>query len=100
MAKPTRVRAIAAVMGTALVLVSSSGWAAELAPLSARSASIGGVHVALADDLSTVFSNPAGFRAAGPELSLTEITVGLSGPIFDLAGIIAEGVGSGGVEAA
>lgn len=64
----------------------------------AREAALGGVHAALADDLSTLFSNPAGFRSAGPELSLSELTVGLSGPVFDLANIFVQSTGGGGVE--
>ena len=87
---------VVACLGLAGLSAGASG--TETTPVSARTAAIGGTHVALADDLSTIFSNPAGFRAAGPELSLTEITLGLSGPIFDLAGIVVEGVSSGGVE--
>jgi hypothetical protein len=54
----------------------------------ARTAAIGGTHVALADDLSSLFSNPAGFVQAGPEMRLAELTVGLSGPVFRLADFI------------
>ncbi len=43
-------------------------------PFSAREAALGGVHAALADDLTTLVSNPAGFRSAGPEFSLAEMT--------------------------
>lgn len=59
---------------------------------------MGGTHAALADDLSTLFGNPAGFRSAGPELSLAELTIGLSGPVFDLAGIAVQASGEGGLE--
>jgi hypothetical protein len=54
---------------------------------SARTAGIGGVHAALADDLTTLFSNPAGFVSAGPQLAIAELTLGLQGPIFDIANL-------------
>ncbi|MQY76725.1 MAG: hypothetical protein GH155_03765, partial [Spirochaeta sp.] len=63
----------------------------EIRTPSARTAAIGGVHIALADDLTTLFANPAGFRSAGPELSLAEITMGVSGPIFDIASLMLSG---------
>ncbi|MEW5814739.1 MAG: hypothetical protein AB1798_04985 [Spirochaetota bacterium] len=62
---------------------------------SARTSAIGGPHAALADNLTTLFSNPAGFVAAGPQFSFVEITLGLSGPIFDIASIITQGGGAG-----
>ena len=52
---------------------------------SARVQGMGGTHVALADDISTLMSNPAGFRAAGPQFSVTEITTNLTGPVFSIA---------------
>ena len=64
----------------------------------ARESALGGPHAALADDLSTLFSNPAGFRSAGPQLSLAEMTVGLSGPVFDLANIFVEASGGSGIQ--
>ena len=42
---------------------------------SARAAALGGPHVAGADDLGVLFANPAGFRSAGPELSVAEVNV-------------------------
>jgi len=57
---------------------------------STRSTALGGTHVALADDLTSLFSNPAGFKSAGPELSIAGITMGLAGPIFDMASVIIE----------
>jgi len=50
-------------------------------PFSPREAAMGGVHAAQADDISTLVSNPAGFRSAGPDLSIA--TIGLS--IYDSA---------------
>ncbi len=59
---------------------------------SARTAALGGRHVALADDLASLFSNPAGFHTAGPEFSFAELTVGVAGPIFNISSIIVQGV--------
>jgi hypothetical protein len=75
--------------------LASPAWSEVGTTLFARESALGGPHAALADDLSTLFSNPAGFRSAGPELSLAELTVGLSGPVFDLANIFVEASGSG-----
>ncbi len=54
-------------------------------------AGMGGYHAALADDVSVLFSNPAGFRAPEPQLSVSELTLNLSGPIFDMANLFLEG---------
>ena len=62
---------------------------------SARVSAIGGRHAALTDDFSTIFSNPAGFQSAKSELSVAELTFGLSGPIFDIAGVVVEGAAEG-----
>jgi len=45
---------------------------------------MGGTHAALADDFSTLFSNPAGFVSAKNELSVAELTLEAYGPLFDL----------------
>jgi hypothetical protein len=55
---------------------------------SARIDALGGLHAALADDISVLLSNPAGFRSAGPQFSVAELTTTLSGPIFSLADVI------------
>jgi hypothetical protein len=39
-------------------------------PFSAREAALGGNHAAQADDISTLKSNPAGFRSVDPDLSI------------------------------
>jgi hypothetical protein len=51
-------------------------------PFSARSAALGGTHVALVDGVGTLFGNPAGFRSAEPELKVAESLVSIydSGP--------------------
>ncbi len=60
---------------------------------SARTTAIGGPHAALADDLTTLFSNPAGFYDAKPAIRLSELGLHLQGPIFDIAGVAAGGIG-------
>ena len=44
-------------------------------PFSAREAALGGNHAAQADDISTLQSNPAGFRSVDPDLSFGTINV-------------------------
>ncbi len=79
-----------------LAAVAGSGSAeADLRLSSARAAALGGVHAALADDLDTLFGNPAGFRAAEPGFMLGQLTLGLSGPIFDMTSVVLEGTRTG-----
>jgi hypothetical protein len=79
---------------TVLLLVASTTLSARsftfLAPefASARLDALGGMHAALADDISTLFSNPAGFRQAGPQLSVSELTLNLSGPVFSMTDLV------------
>ena len=49
---------------------------------------MGGYHAALTDDLTSLFSNPAGFQSVEPVLRISQTTFGLSGPLFDIAGIV------------
>lgn len=60
---------------------------------SARMSAFGGSHAALADGLSCLFTNPAGFRSSRPELSLAEVTANLTGPVFSIADIIIQAAG-------
>lgn len=60
---------------------------------SSRIDALGGMHAALADDLSVLVSNPAGFQSAGPQFSVAELTTNLSGPIFSLADLVFRIVG-------
>lgn len=82
-----------------LALAAGSLSAAEEAVgiASARTSALGGAHVGLTDDLSVLFGNPAGFRTADPQFSLAGLTVGLSGPIFDIASVAVEGSAGGDV---
>ncbi len=56
-----------------------------------RTAAIGGVHAAQADDTTTLFSNPAGFRSVEPEFKAAELAFGVSGPVFTVSSIVFEG---------
>jgi hypothetical protein len=64
-------------------------------PFSAREAALGGNHAALADDVSTLISNVAGFQSAGPELLVGAVNLsyysrpsdpGIGDAAFDLFG--------------
>ena len=57
---------------------------------SARLRALGGIHAALADDITTLFSNPAGFRQAGPQFSVSEVSLHLAGPVFGLADLVSK----------
>ncbi len=46
-------------------------------PFSAHEAALGGTHVAEAEGVSTLVSNPAGFRSVDPELSIATVTVSI-----------------------
>jgi hypothetical protein len=85
----------------ALLLTLSSAAALPASPFifeamrfpSARMDALGGMHAALADDISVLVSNPAGFRSAGPQFSVAELTTNLSGPIFSIADVVFRIVG-------
>jgi hypothetical protein len=64
-------------------------------PFTAREAALGGNHAAQADDVSTLVSNVAGFRSAGPDLLIGGVNVsyygqpsnpGITNSTFDLFG--------------
>ena len=67
----------------------------SVVPLIPRSAGMGGPHAALTDGVLSIFNNPAGFKLDESELQISETTIGLSGPIFDMTGLIIQGVGGG-----
>ncbi len=70
----------------ALVVVSLSAQVIE-DPLNfsnARFTALGGSHAALADDVMTLFNNPAGFRSVEFELLISELTIRVTGPVFDI----------------
>ena len=53
---------------------------------STRAAALGGLHCALADDESTLFSNPAGFRSVEPLFMLTQASLSLYESAAEIAG--------------
>ena len=64
-------------------------------PFTAREAALGGNHAAQADDVSTLVSNVAGFRSAGPDLLIGAVNVsyytppsnpGITNSTFDVFG--------------
>jgi len=57
---------------------------------------MGGTHVAMADDFSTLFYNPAGFAGAKDELSVAEISMETVGPVFDIIDAVTEFLGPAG----
>ena len=59
-----------------------------------RTAAMGGVHAAQADDTTSLFSNPAAFRSVEPEFKAAELAFGVSGPVFTVSSIVFEGFSS------
>lgn len=59
--------------------------------LSAREKSMGGRHVALADDSTVLLSNPAGLANLSPSYSVADLGLQAVGPVFDIADLIASG---------
>ncbi len=59
-----------------------------------RTAAIGGVHAAQANDTTSLFSNPAAFRSVEPEFKAAELAFGVSGPVFTVSSIVFEGMSS------
>jgi hypothetical protein len=79
-----------------LVLFLAAAFAAAAQPFtaetppfpSARLAAMGGTHAALADDISVLFVNPAGFRSVRPQFAVAELSANLSGPVFSIADLV------------
>lgn len=85
---------LGAVLLFSLVIVPLPGQLPREKPISipsARTSAIGGTHAALADDFTVLFANPAGFLEVEPVVSVSELTFKLSGPVFDIAGIVLSG---------
>ncbi len=53
---------------------------------SARAAAMGGLHCALADDSTTLFSNPAGLRSVERELKVSEVALSFYESALEIAG--------------
>jgi hypothetical protein len=92
----TKGRLCAAVFFFASLLAAEAESIAPFLFPSARSAALGGSHVALTDDFSSLFSNPAGFLAVKEEFSAAELSASAYGPIFDIADAVISYTGSSG----
>lgn len=64
--------------------------------LSSRARSLGGIHAADTYDMGTIFNNPAGFQRVEPQVAFSEFTLGLRGPVFDIADVVVQALGGGG----
>ena len=84
--KRTRLPVPAAVM----ILVSVMTYNLDASPelVFARMTALGGTHIALAPDIGTLYANPAGFLIAEPEVVLSALTVGGTGPLFDIVSVV------------
>ena len=59
-----------------------------IALISPAASALGGPHTTMNDGFSSLMNNPAGFYSVESEFSIAEITVGLKGPVFDIANVI------------
>ena len=62
---------------------------------SSRSRGMGGAHAADTSDMSVLFSNPAGFQAVDTQMAFAELTLGLKGPVFDIADVVVNSLSGG-----
>lgn len=56
--------------------------------ISPVNSALGGAHVTMNDGFSSLMNNPAGFYSIESEFSVAEVTMGIKGPVFDIANII------------
>jgi hypothetical protein len=61
---------------------------------SARASGFGGIHAALGDDFSSLFSNPASFVGVEKQFSAAELSISLYGPVFELLDLAANSSGT------
>jgi hypothetical protein len=57
----------------------------------ARERSMGGRHVALADDTSVLLTNPAGLKSVPRTLSVADLGIRMIGPVFDIMDLVSGG---------
>lgn len=83
---------------SASLAVFASSLAAQAQPpldpfsfLSPREKSMGGRHVALADDFSVMLANPAGLADMPKKLSAADLGIQAIGPVFDIANLVVGG---------
>jgi len=69
--------------------------ALDLTPPSGRWCALGGMHVTLTDDIDTLLSNPAGLAGLEPRMQVSELTLHIRGPVFDITNLIVEVANSG-----
>ncbi len=62
-------------------------------PASPRMAAMGGLHATFAEDLATLWNNPAGLYELESEFRITEVTFNLGGPVFSLSNIVLRAAG-------
>ncbi|MDR0877386.1 MAG: hypothetical protein LBN21_04990 [Treponema sp.] len=55
---------------------------------SARASALGGNHTALSDDFYALFSNPAAFVGVEDTYSVSELTLSLNGPVFEILDLV------------
>ncbi len=65
--------------------------------LSVRMLALGGLHSALADDNTTLLSNPAGFKSVEPQVTVAGFTLGIYGQTDDIAEEVLTGTETGAV---
>ncbi len=56
--------------------------------ISPAASALGGPHTTMNSGFSSLMNNPAGFYTTKPEFSIAEITMGLKGPVFDIANLL------------
>jgi hypothetical protein len=61
---------------------------------SARASGFGGIHAALGDDFSSLFSNPASFVSVEKQFSAAELSISLYGPVFEILDLAANSSGT------
>jgi hypothetical protein len=84
--------ATACFLGAFLGVLSGTAFALESFDFaSTRERSMGGTHVALADDYSVLLDNPAGLASAPAKFSAAELGLHAIGPVFDIANIVVGG---------
>lgn len=71
-----------------LSLFAEDQYEAPVKIISPGSSALGGTHVTRNTGFSDLMNNPAGFYSAESEFSIAEITMGLKGPVFDIANLI------------
>ncbi|MBN1798823.1 MAG: hypothetical protein JW822_09610 [Spirochaetales bacterium] len=67
----------------------------DLTPPSGRWSALGGMHVTLDDNIDTLLSNPAGLAGLEPQMQVSQLTLHIRGPVFDITNLIVEVTNSG-----